>query len=222
MRRAIRSHILSLPAALVLLLAGLASAQAVCPEKGPLRSNDAAGTIACPCFVSGEEAGVVFDIPVEDYPIEVLRIGVAWGSAAGGGGTQVEAAIHIYGAVLPDPGTPVFTLTGPQLTDGFVNEFDLAPQGGPVLMNSGPFLVSLEFANDNVGTNFFGTTVMDGNGCQPGRNAIKAIPGGWMDGCSAGLSGDWSMHIVYRSTACGVPVEKISFGGMKSAFAEPN
>ncbi len=204
---------------LVLLLAVTGFAAAQCPEKGPINGNDAPGQLACPCFVNGEEAGVIFDLPAEDFPIEILRVGVGWGSQLGGAALQTENAIHIYGAVLPDPGAPLFTLTGPQLNDGFVNEFDLSTQGGPALVNSGPFMVSLEFANDNVGSPFLASTIMDANGCQPGRNAVKAVPGGWRDGCIAGLSGDWVMHIVYRSTECEVPVEKISFGGMKSGFS---
>jgi len=205
-----------------LLLAPFGLAHAQCPEEGPLNGNDSAGSLTCPCFINGEEAGVIFDLPAEDFPIEILRVGVGWGSQLGGASLQTENAIHVYGAVLPDPGTPIFTLTGPQLNDGFVNEFDLSTQGGPPLVDSGPFMVSLEFANDNAGSLFLASTVMDGNGCQPGRNAVKAIPGGWRDGCIAGLSGDWVMHIVYRSTDCGVPVEKVSFGGMKSAFADQN
>lgn len=203
---------------LVLAFAGASAAQ--CPEVGPLESNDGPGQIACPCFANGEEAGVIFDLPAEDYPVEILRVGIGWASQFGGAGVQTENAIHVYAAALPDPGSPVFTLTGPQLTDGFVNEFDMSEQGGPPVIASGPFLVSLEFANDNVGSPVLASTILDANGCRAGRNAVKAIPGGWRDGCVAGLSGDWVMHVVYRSTTCDVPVEKISFGGMKSGFVE--
>jgi len=211
--------VMSVLTSLALLLAVPGVARSQCPEKAPLNANDDVGLVVCPCFVHDEEAAVIFDLPAEDFPIEILRVGIGWGSQLGGAEVQTEDAIHIYGAALPDPGLPIFTLTGPQLNDGFVNEFDLSTQGGPALVNSGPFMVSIEFNLNNVGLPYLASTIMDANGCQPGRNAIYAIPGGWMDGCDAGLSGDWVMHIVYRTTECGVPVERYSVGGIKSAYA---
>ena len=43
---------------------------------------------------------------------------------------------------------------------------------------------------------------MQRSSCQPGKNVVKAIPGGWSDACALGLSGDWVMHVVYRSANC--------------------
>ena len=208
----------ALACVVIVLIAFATPAFAQCPEKGPTNSHDGIGQVACPCFLAGEQAGVVFDVPAEDYPIEILRVGVGWGSQLGGAALQTETAIHIYGGVLPDPGAPLFTLTGPQLSDGFVNEFDLATQGGPAAVSSGPFLVALEFANSNSGSPFVASTILDANGCQAGRNAIFAIPGGWIDGCMAGLTGDWVFHIVYRTENCDVPTEKTSFGVLKANF----
>jgi len=173
-----------------------------CPEEPIFQNYTGAGTTACPCFVAGEEAGAIFDVPASHYPIEILRVGIGWGSVFGGAPQALEQSIHIYGAGLPNPGAPIFSLDGPTLVDGFVNEFDLEPLLGDIIVNSGPFTVTMELANANAGDQFAPTFVHDGNGCQPGKNVVKAIPGGWFDSCVLGVTGDWVFHIVYRPTDC--------------------
>src|SRR5688572_3450147 len=91
------------------VLGSVASAQE-CPEEPPILNYNGPGEIVCPCFVIGEEAGSVFTIPAEHLPIEILRVGIGWGSVFGGTPQQIEEAIHIYGAGLPNPGVPIFTL----------------------------------------------------------------------------------------------------------------
>ncbi|HWN82114.1 MAG TPA: FlgD immunoglobulin-like domain containing protein [Candidatus Udaeobacter sp.] len=199
-----------LAAAIVLLVAlqPVRPAAALCPEEPPLQNYTGAGQTVCPCFVPGEEAGAVLNAPSQHYPIEILRVAIAWGSLTGGAPQQIEEAIHIYGAGLPNPGTPIFTLPGPQLTDGFINQFNLEPLPGEIVVNSGPFTVTLEFANQNAGDPFAPSMVHDGNGCQPGKNVVFAIPAGWRDGCSLGLSGDWVVFAVYRRVNCATGVEE--------------
>jgi len=34
-----------------------------CPSEPPLQNNDATGSVACPCFVSGEQVGVILQAP---------------------------------------------------------------------------------------------------------------------------------------------------------------
>ena len=116
--------------------------------------------------------------------------------------SQIEQAIHIYNGDLPDPGTPIHTTLGPQLVDGAINEFDLEPQIGEIVVESGPVAVTLEFLNGNAGNSFLPTVVSDGNGCQPGLNLVKAVPGGWADACQLGVTGDWVFHLVYRQVNC--------------------
>ncbi len=41
------------------------SVAAQCPEQPPLKYYTGAGSVVCPCFVAGEEAGVVFTAPAE-------------------------------------------------------------------------------------------------------------------------------------------------------------
>ena len=161
--------------------------------------------MTCPCFVPGEEAGAIFDVPASEYPIEILKVGIGWGSQFGGSPQVIEQAIKIYGAGLPNPGAPIFSLAGPQLTDGVINEFDLEPLPGEIMIAGGPFTVTLEFLNQNANDFFAPTVVHDGNGCQPAKNVVKAIPGGWNDACLLGVTGDWVFYVKYRSCA-GTPV----------------
>lgn len=180
------------------------AAAGVCPSEPVLENHTGGGAVACPCFEMGEQAGAVFDLPADEYPIEILKIGVGWGSAAGSQPDSLEQAIHVYPAGLPNPGTPLFSLNGPVLTDGAINVFDVELEPGEVIVSSGPFTVALEFANDNAGSAFTPTTVHDGQGCIFGRNVIFASPGGWLDVCGVGLSGNWVFTVEYRKVECGV------------------
>jgi hypothetical protein len=177
-----------------------------CPEEPPLQNWTGAGTTSCPCFIPNEQAGAVLNLPADVFPIEILRVGIGFGSTFGGAPDVLEQAIHIYGAGLPDPGVPIFTLEGPQLTDGVINEFDLEPLPGEIIVDSGPFTVTLEFLNQNVNDPFAPTVVHDGNACQPGKNVVLAIPGGWSDACALGVTGDWVFHVIYRPVTCGPTV----------------
>jgi hypothetical protein len=175
-----------------------AGAPAQCPEAPPLQNFTGAGSVACPCFAPGEQAGAVLTAPADHYPLEILRIGVGWGSLYGGSPAQVEQAIHVYAGGLPDPGAPIFTLDGPQLIDGAINEFNLDPLPGEVSVDSGPFTVTLEFLFNNAGIYSAPTVVHDGNGCQAAKNVVYAIPGGWTDACALGVTGDWVFYVIYR------------------------
>jgi hypothetical protein len=159
-------------AALGSLLASSASAR--CPEQPPLTNTTGTSSSACPCFVSGEEAAPILLAPAADYPIEITKIRITWGSLFGGQPQSLEFELEIFSDGLSNPGEPQFTLGGPVLTDGFVNEFDISHK----IINSGAFTVSLEFLNTNSASVFWPSVVSDANGCTPGRNAVKAIPGG--------------------------------------------
>jgi len=190
-----------------------------CDPEPPAQNHSGGGSIACPCFVPGEQAGSVFDnIPVDHYPIEIRSVGIGWGTVFGGQGATIERAIHIYEGALPDPGTPSFSLVGPQLTDGAINVFDLQPIPGDKIVDSGPFTVAIEFETMNVNQVFVPSIVNDGNGCQAGRNLIFAQPGGWMEACGTGMSGDWVITVTYSKTECDVPIEVTSMGTMKANF----
>jgi hypothetical protein len=193
-----------------LLLASLwlaPAARAQCPEAPPLANYTGGNQAVCPCFIPGEQAGVVFTAPAGDYPLEILRVGIAWASQFGGSPQSLEEAIHIYDGGLPNPGAPIFSLLGPVMTDGFINQFDLEPQPGEITVESGPFTASLEFLNQNSGDLFAPSVVHDANGCQAGKNAVYAQPGGWSDACGLGVSGDWVMFVVYRPCVPSVGID---------------
>jgi hypothetical protein len=169
-----------------------------CPQEPPLVNFEGPGQVACPCFVEGEEAGSIFDAPAAHYPIQILKVGIGGGSQFGGAPTSLESAINFYGASLPNPGLPIASLPGPQMSDGFINEFDIEAQMGAVTVPSGPFTVTLEFLNDNAGNFFAPSVVHDGAGCDAGENVVFAIPGGWFDACALSVSGDWVFYVIYR------------------------
>ena len=192
------------------LLAALANsgiaAAGDCPDEPQLQNWTGGGSVVCPCFVAGEEAGSVLTAPPSHYPIEILRVGVGWGSVFGGNPQSLESAINVYGTGLPNPGAPIASLPGPLLTDGFINEFNLEPLAGEIIDTAGPFTVTLEFANPNANDQFASSVIHDGNGCQSGKNVVFAIPGGWFNACALGVSGDWVFYAVYRQVNCATGV----------------
>ena len=203
------------------IVASVPPARAQCPTEPTLQNFTGAGSTVCPCFVAGEQAGAVFTAPAANYPIQILRIGVGWGSSAGGAPASVEAALHVYPAGLPNPGAPLFTLDSPQLVDGFINEFNIESEPEEAIINSGPFMVALQFANSNAGDPFAPTVIHDGNGCQAGKNTIFAIPGGWLSACAAGVTGDWVFYVTYRRVDCQVGVETLLPEGTAATLFAP-
>jgi len=199
MSKRLKPYIAILGAAVVLVTAGWALAE--CPIEPTSQNFLGAGRVTCPCFAGGEEAGAVFPVPAEHFPIEVLRLGVGWGSAFGGNPQQFEQALHIYNGQLPDPGVPVYTVVGPQLTDGVINEFNLEI-ADDIFINSAPVAATLEFQYSNAGITYAPSVVSDGNGCTPGMNLVKADGLGWVDACHLGITGDWVFHLVYRQVNC--------------------
>ena len=211
---------------LVLLLCTAAVTGEECPEEEPLKHYFGPASIVCPCFAAGEEAGIVVDAPADHYPIQILRIGIGWGSQFGGSAQQIEEAINIYASGLPNPGTLLHTLPGPVLTDGAINEFNIESQLGEVIISSGPFTVTLKFLNPNAGDPFSPSTMHDGVDCQTGKNVVYAIPGGWYDACDLGITGDWIFYVIYRRVNCltGTNEEQFVINGTPAYLwtAQPN
>lgn len=172
-------------------------------------------------FVAGEEWGAVFsspEIPANHFPIEVLRIGFAWGSApvpppCGSGVGTLEDSINIYTGDINSPGPLQFSVGGPQMQDGCINEFDLSTipnvPGMDRIIMSPPFMVTAKLAtNPNI---FTGPgPVRDQAGCIPGKNVIVCSGGicnGFTDACTLGCifmpCGNWKVNVVYRQLGCG-------------------
>jgi hypothetical protein len=214
-KRRMRSHARASAVALLLVASITTSRDALaqCTEQ-QFQNFTGGGQIACPCFAPNEQAGSVFTLPANQYPIQILKVGVGWGSAFGGTGQSIEEALHVYAGGLPNPGTPIFSLIGPVLNDGFINEFNLTP--GNITIASGPFTVALELLNNSASDIFAPTLVHDGNGCQAGKNVVYQVPGGWTSACALGVSGDWVFYVKYRSlnvTGGATPV--------RTVFSEP-
>ena len=177
-----------------------------CPEAPPLENYNITGqTVSVPGFIQGEEEAVVLNVPADQFPIEILRIRIGWSSVSGGQPDSLEDSILIYPGGLPNPGPSQYSIGGPVLVDGAINEFDLTTAQGGVgsrIVNSGPFMVSLRMGNtQNISSP---APIHDGNGCQTGKNAIFASPAfAWFDACSLGVSGDWIMSVTYRPVNCG-------------------
>ena len=193
-----------------------------CTGNTGIQNFTGGGQVACPCFVTGEQAGAIFTAPAAHYPIEIIAIGIGWGSQLGGAPQSLEEAVHIYAGGLPNPGVPIFSLTGPALTDGFINTFNIAPIPGNKTILAGPFTITLEFLNSNSGDIFAPTMVHDGNGCQGGKNVIKAVPGGWFNACALGVSGDWVVTATYRCLATSDTGEITLSNRPGQLFVQPN
>ncbi len=158
----------------------------------------------CSCFLAGEIAAVQLEAPADWYPLEILRVQVFWQSLLGGAQPVLGENILVWdGDSFPNPGVLIGQGEGPQLIDGGLNEFDLEPLPGQIIVNSGKFSVGLEFGEDNLNDFFVGTLGSDESSCQFGKNMVFVLPGGevapgWHDACSLGVAGDWIIRAVVR------------------------
>lgn len=167
------------------------------------------GTAAiCPCFVSGEEAAVWLTSPCDG---NIVAVQIFWSTQFGGAKPSLEDSIEILAAgdhPIPGPllqnGFPPFQpaiLEGPLLVNGGLNEFRYFDENNTVplsipVQTGETFVVSLRFFNANAGDLFAPSIASDANGCQPGKNAVFALPGGWTNACALGVSGDWVIRAV--------------------------
>ena len=151
-------------------------------------------------FIPNEQAAAWLTTPVAG---DIVGVQVLWASLFGGNPASQELGIHVYAAgTFPTPGALLASVTAPLMVDGSVNEFrhldpptNNIPLQVPVSAGQ-TFVVAIEFLNQNAG-NQFGTSVeIDGDGCQPGKNSVFVIPGGWYNACSLGVSGDFGIRAV--------------------------
>jgi len=193
----------------VLVLAVAASAAEVTVKNDSYQNGGSAMVVGD--FVPGEHAGVRFTAPCDGA---IVAVQIGWLAGNGGGEVSVERAIHIFeGSTFPTPGSEILELTAPALTEGALNEFryldenQTIPISIPVSAGE-QFYVTLEFDNPtNVGAG--GPSVFrDTDGCQSGKNVLKALPGGWLNFCLY-LSGDLVIRAVIdceeASGACCMP-----------------
>ncbi len=173
-----------------------------CPIEPDLQNYVGTGTTSVPGFTPSEELAAILDAPADHYPIEIVAIAVGWSSPGGGQPNSLESALKLYSAGLPNPGPAQFIAKGPVLVDGAINEFDVTGFVGNRIINSGPFMASLEILNASQSGG--PAPLHDGAGCQPGQSAVKVNGSTWFDNCTLGVSGQWVIHVKYRRTECGI------------------
>jgi len=140
---------------------------------------------------------------------------IYWASTVGGTPASLEQSITIFSDTGTAPGVPLLNGDGsnaviatPALVDGVMNTYrHLDPptnnQALSVPVTAGQLLwVSLALFNSGAGTIFSPGPTYDQDGCKPNRNAAFAIPGGWVDGCLAGLTGDF---VIRAELTCDFP-----------------
>jgi hypothetical protein len=153
-------------------------------------------------FREGDIGAAVFDLPCGFYPIQINAVQIYWRSQDPL--MQVLTHVYIYGAGGPDPGAPIYTGTGALMTAGYMLEFDSSQLGWVV--NQGPFAVGVKYLGEVAGTldDLSGHLTTDADGCQSGKNLIYDAPSGqWFDACSAGVSGDFVIRVVFESSGNG-------------------
>jgi hypothetical protein len=180
---------------LSVLVSGLAQAEEVVIQNDSLSGGDT-GAIQVG-FVAGESAAAWLSSPCDG---DIVEVQVFWQSLFGGEPQSLEDSISICAAgTFPTPGTLLEFLEAPVMTDGGLNEFRYVDEAGTIPLSvpvtaDQVFIVSFKFANDPP---LLGPSVMtDTNGCQAGKNAIDASPGGWLNACALGVSGDFVIRAV--------------------------
>jgi hypothetical protein len=153
-------------------------------------------------FVPNEMAAAWLTTPVAG---DLVGVQILWDSQFGGNPQSLELGIHIFaGGTFPTPGALLATVVGPLLSDTTVNEFrhldpptNAVPLQIPVTAGQA-LVVALEFLNQSSGNMFASGVEHDLDGCQAGKNAAFAIPGGWIDACGAGVTGDWAIRAIVK------------------------
>jgi hypothetical protein len=158
-------------------------------------------------FVAGESVAVSLTSSCQG---DIVAAQVYWASQFGGAPSSIEERISIFSSgTFPTPGPLLLNqgggdaeILGPTLTDGIMNEFrhldppiDATPLSVPVSQGE-TFVVSLKLFNTNSGNPFAPSVVADQDGCQASRNAVDVLPGGWVDACVLGVTGDWVIRAV--------------------------
>jgi len=148
-------------------------------------------------FVAGESAAAWLTSPCDG---NIVAVQVFWRSVLGGAPDTIEDSITIFnGGVFPTPGGQLDQIVGPVLTDGVVNEYRFLDDNQTIplivpITDGQTFVVSFKFQNGPPGGG--PSVVTDADGCQGGRNAVFAVPGGWLNLCSFGASGDFVIRAV--------------------------
>ena len=189
------------PAILVVAAPTLAQGPDCTIEEAKVDSFVIAGSAnVCPCFVPGEIAMTILDTPAGGAAT-LANMQIAWQSFFGGQPDTLEQAIILYdmnqdGPANPATFSPLLTLDGPVLSDGFINVFNVLELG--VELPENRFGIGLQFFNQSAGNPFAPTVISDTDGHNNAggvvRNWVFVIPGGWAQSQLLGVSGDWVLR----------------------------
>jgi hypothetical protein len=71
--------------------------------------------------------------------------------------------------------------------------------------NGDTFSLSLKLFNSGSPAPFGTGITYDQDGCQTGVNAVDVLPGGWMDACPLGVTGDFIIRAILACEVAPVP-----------------
>lgn len=169
-------------------------------------------------FAVGERAAAWLTSPCDGT---IVAVQVSW-FATGAAPDSLEQSIRISSAgTFPNPGSTLFTIAGPLMVAGGINEFRddgmSNPVSVPVTMGQ-TVVVDLQYANSTNIASGQPSIVRDMDGCQAGRNAIFATPpGAWFNACSLGITGDLVIRMVVD---CIPPAPDVTFDTTSLMFGD--
>jgi hypothetical protein len=184
-----------LGARLGIALALLAAAHAAPARAGEVvLQNDSVvdfGTAVIQAGFIADERGAAWLTSTCDGDVTAVRI--LWLSNPPTGGTTLGQYVRVsLAGAFPTPGAMQRELAGPLMTEGAFNEFTLEP---PLAIVTGQtIVVDFQFLDSPPPSG--PSLVTDTDGCQAGKNAVYAIPGGWLNLCDFGVSGDLAIRAV--------------------------
>ena len=169
------------------------------------------GTVAIQLgFINEEIAAVSFQVPLSQFPLQVNAVQIFWRSGAGQSTNAVQDSILLYRGT---PGLPGFSLVyesdPPQLTDGFLNQFDLPDQ--PVISAIGTadpqtITVGLKFSDAAAGRQSEASIVSDRLGCVGNTSFIyDALFNQWRSFCFYGGQGVFVIRAVVEKQVLPCP-----------------
>lgn len=190
-----RASLLRLIAGLALALVPSARAEEVVVQND---SVDAGDLVAIQVgFIAGESAAAWLTSPCDGT---IVAVQVFWQSFFGNAAPSLEDSITIYeSGAFPSPGAVLEILEGPLMIDGKINEFRFVDKNQQIPLSvpvSKGEVVVVSFTFADTPPPLGPSVVTDIDGCQTPKNALFAIPPGWINPCPLGIAGDFFIRAV--------------------------
>lgn len=158
----------------------------------------------CPCFAVDEIAMTIHDVPPIPGGGEVTlaSVQIQWTNPFGLPGTVTQDAIIIYdlnqdGPVDTSTLNAIAEFPDPQLTAGFLNQFDFA--GRPIVLPKSRFGVGLRYSTSTAGCFFCASIVNDIDGHADAPDTVRNwvfSEGRWLEAEGLGVDGDWVIRAI--------------------------